>query len=108
MQNSYKALYLCTEIKIMDNCQHYTLDYILANGDKKLKAKKSYNNEKDAITAAMKINCKESSIHKIVAYKCNVCGKWHLGHNRTILSLSDKEKIKEKLSFIEKWERKRV
>lgn len=92
----------------MDKNQHYTLDYILGDDGKKLKPKKGYDSEKEAIITAMKINIKESSIHKIVAYKCSVCGKWHLGHNKTILSSSDKNKIKEKLNFIKKWEKERV
>ena len=53
-------------------------------------AKKSYNDDKDAIAAARRINAYGRNIHKMVAYKCNECGKWHVGHNYTILT--DKEK----------------
>lgn len=55
-----------------------------------LKPKKAYNIDKDAIAAARRINAYGNNIHKMVVYKCSECGKWHIGHNYTILT--DKEK----------------
>ena len=33
------------------------------------------------------------------SYKCDLCGKWHIGHNGKKLFNDDKNKYKEKLSI---------
>lgn len=32
-------------------------------------------------------------IHKLVAYKCPKCSKWHIGKSNTILSEKNREKL---------------
>ena len=59
--------------------------------------KKSYDTEQSAIFAARRINSLGIDIHKVVAYKCSKCGKWHIGHNNTIMTSRRIEKEREKL-----------
>lgn len=77
-------------VKRESNSHWMILSYNMDGTPNQLKPKKSYNDDKDAIAAARRINAYGRSIHKMVAYKCNECGKWHVGHNYTILT--DKEK----------------
>lgn len=56
--------------------------------------KKSYETEKEAINVARYMNTQEHIIHKMVAYKCAECGKWHIGRNSTELSNEDREHYK--------------
>lgn len=56
--------------------------------------KKAYNSDKEAITAARKMNLKGKQIHKAVAYKCSVCNKWHIGRNSKILTEKEKDRYK--------------
>lgn len=69
--------------------------YKIING--KFVEKKGYDTEMDALTTARFINSKPNTIHKMVAYKCDKCGKWHIGSNNTVLTNEEKEKILEKL-----------
>lgn len=64
--------------------------------------KRCFETEKDALLAAFKINSKPQTIHKVVAYKCAKCQKWHIGRNTTELTEEDKQEYKKK---IEKYER---
>ena len=59
------------------------------------KAKKAYDNDKDAISAARRINAFGHDIHKMTTYKCNFCGKWHVGHNHTILTNKEKKRCQD-------------
>lgn len=61
----------------------------IENGLTVEKNKIAYDTDKEAITAARKMNLNGKQIHKAVAYKCKVCGKWHIGRNKTLLT--DKE-----------------
>ena len=45
------------------------------------------------------LNSRENVIHKMVAYKCSKCNKWHIGNNGRFLTREDKEKYNEKLKF---------
>ena len=63
----------------------------------KLKPKKSYNTEKEALKIARFLNTKENIIHKMVAYKCSECGKWHVGSNSTVLTDEDRKHYKDML-----------
>jgi hypothetical protein len=59
--------------------------------------KKSYNTEQEAVTLTRFLNSKENVIHKMVAYKCSKCGKWHIGNNGNLLTDDDREYYGEKL-----------
>lgn len=52
----------------------------------------SYNTLDDAIHAAKMSNSKESTIHKYVAYKCDICCKYHIGKSKR--ELKDKDRLK--------------
>lgn len=43
------------------------------------------------------LNTKENIIHKMVAYKCSKCGKWHVGSNSTVLTDEDRKHYKDML-----------
>lgn len=60
----------------------------------KLIPKKSYNTEKEALKIARFLNTKENIIHKMVAYKCSTCGKWHIGSNNSELTEEDRTHYK--------------
>ena len=48
-----------------------------------LKAKLSYNSYEEAVEACNEytINHPED-LNPMTAYKCDYCGKWHIGHER--------------------------
>ena len=69
----------------------------IVNG--KFVVKKSFETEIDAVTMARYLNSRENVIHKMVAYKCSKCDKWHIGSNGTILREEDKLKYKKKLEI---------
>ena len=62
-----------------------------------LEKKKSFDTEQDALRMARFLNTKDNIIHKMVAYKCAKCGKWHVGSNNTVLDEAERKKNKEKL-----------
>jgi DNA-directed RNA polymerase subunit RPC12/RpoP len=62
-----------------------------------LEEKKSFDTEQEALKMARFLNTKENIIHKMVAYKCAKCGKWHVGSNNTVLDEAERKKNKEKL-----------
>ena len=73
---------------------HYTANGYDSNGNKVLRAKKSYDTETEAQEVCFFLNTRSETIHKAVAYKCGTCGKWHIGHHKDKeLSIVDKEKI---------------
>ena len=80
-----------------NNRSHFKIEFGV------LKPKKSYETEKDALKIARFLNTKENIIHKMVAYKCSVCGKWHVGSNSTELSKDDKIYYKKLLQREQKW-----
>jgi len=43
-----------------------------------------------------------NTIHKLSAYKCWSCGKWHIGRTPHILTNEDREKYKHRLEEIKK------
>lgn len=72
----------------------------IVNGVKHYRQKKKYNTDKEAIYEAAKINARETSIHKIVPYKCTTCGYWHLGHHsKRLLTDKDREHFKQMLTI---------
>jgi hypothetical protein len=58
------------------------------------KKKRKFDNQEEAISVAKVINAQDHQIHKVVPYRCSVCGKFHIGKNKTILSEKDKIKFK--------------
>ena len=60
----------------------------------KFVAKKSFETELDAVTMARYLNSRDNVIHKMVAYKCRECGKWHIGRNNTELTEDDRQHYK--------------
>ncbi len=67
------------------------------DGKKVFKKKESFNTMDEAILAAKKMNCKEMTIHKLFAYKCTYCRKYHIGRNGKLLSDKDREKYRKEL-----------
>ena len=68
-----------------------------ADGKKVFKKKEPFNTLDEAILEAKRMNCKESTIHKLFAYKCTYCHKYHIGRNSKILSDKDREKYRKEL-----------
>ncbi len=66
----------------------------LENGEKVYSLKKKYNSLDDAILIARIYNAEDHSIHKLVAYKCNICLKYHIG--KTNKMITDKERLRYK------------
>lgn len=62
-----------------------------------LEEKKSFDTEQEALKVARFLNTRDNIIHKMVAYKCVKCGKWHVGSNNTVLDDKERKKNREKL-----------
>jgi hypothetical protein len=71
-------------------CQ--TKEYINESGEWVMKPKHKFDTLDDAIKAAKIENSKPERIHKVVAYKCNTCFKYHIGRNGK--EISNKERLK--------------
>ena len=78
--------------------KHWTLEGFTADGSRTYKVKRSFDTELRAQYECFKRNIKPEAIHKLVAYKCPVCHKWHIGHNNTILEDKDKKKIQKQFN----------
>lgn len=59
--------------------------------------KKGYDTEMDALTTARFLNSKPHVTHKMVAYKCIKCDKWHIGSTSRVLTDEDRKEAAEKL-----------
>lgn len=70
------------KIKHKNVCQ--LILYKLPNGESVKKDKFKYQTLEEAIAAAKIINSRDKQIHKVVAYKCNTCFKYHIGKNSTL------------------------
>lgn len=84
----------------MKNNSCLRFSHIDTNGNPVYKSKRVFDTDKDAIVYAKKVNVMNADhlIHKLVAYKCPNCGKWHIGRTTTLLSEKNREKLmKEKL-----------
>lgn len=68
--------------------KHFTT--YMVDGKVFIKEKVGYSTDKEAIERARIMNCREDTIHKLVAYKCPICQKWHIGRNGKVLSDKDK------------------
>jgi len=78
--------------------KHWTPEGFNDDGSITYKVKRSFDTELKAQEICFKINLRSDTIHKLVAYKCPVCGGWHIGHNNTILEDNDKKKIKKQFN----------
>lgn len=77
--------------------KHWTVEGYNLDGSKRYKVKKSFDTELKAQETCFKLNIKSETIHKLVSYKCPICGKWHIGHhNNKVLDNKEKEKIRKK------------
>ena len=79
------------------NLKCTTFKYIGENGEKVEKPKKQYANEQEAFKQACYYNAYGNTIHKLAAYKCWSCGKWHIGRTSHVLTNEDREKYKIRL-----------
>ncbi len=68
-----------------------------------LKPKKSYETEKEALKIARFLNTQENIIHKMIAYRCSTCGKWHIGNNGSELTEEDRIHYRKLLQREQKW-----
>ena len=66
-------------------------------------AKKAFETEKEAVNVARYLNTQTNIIHKMVAYKCRECGKWHIGRNNTELTEEDRQHYKKLLKKDKKY-----
>lgn len=85
------------------NNGHYT--WIIVEGKRKQKPKRVYPNLDTAIIYARKINMRPDTIHKVVAYRCNVCGGYHIGRSHVILTDKERERyinVDKKLKICQK------
>ena len=74
---------------------HITMYGYDAEGNALYKAKIGYVRENDALLKCFQLNLQSHTIHKAVANKSSVCGKWHIGHHSgNALTDIDREKIK--------------
>lgn len=71
-----------------------TFDRIQENGVMVSRPKKQFDTMDIAISVAKIENAKEHHIHKVVAYKCNVCCKYHVGRNGKKLTKKEKDRNK--------------
>ena len=77
--------------------KHFTS--YMVDGKVFTKEKIGYSSDKEAIEMARVMNCREDTIHKLVAYKCPVCQKWHIGRSRKVLTEKEREHYR-KVGFI--------
>ena len=70
--------------------------HFLLNGQAKIK----FNTESDAVLQCYEMNIQDKQVHKMVPYRCSVCGKWHIGNSKKELTFDEKEKIRKKYKTI--------
>ena len=75
------------------NKEHWTPEGYTLDGQRTYRAKRSFDTELKAQKICFELNLKPETIHKLISYKCSVCGKWHIGHHSSKI-LDDKEKVK--------------
>ena len=82
------------------NREHYKVESVDKSGFYTYVPKKGYS-ELRAQEMCFFINMKPDTIHKLVCYKCKICGQWHLGHHGgKEMDNDEKEKIKKQY---QKW-----
>jgi hypothetical protein len=63
------------------------------------KSKKKYDTLDEAIAHAKVVNSGDHIIHKVVAYKCKVCLKYHIGRNGNTLKDKDRTRYKSEINY---------
>ena len=69
------------------------------DGTQEWKYKKAFKTLDEAIIAAKKQNAKETTIEKLVAYKCTYCYEYHIGRNGKRLTDKEKDKYRKDLGI---------
>lgn len=82
------------------NRQHYKVESMDLEGNKKYVAKKAYDTEIQAQETCFFLNLQPNAIRKLVTYKCPVCNKWHIGHGGKVIDAVERDKIRQQF---EKW-----
>ena len=59
-----------------------------------LVSKKKFETLDLAITEAKRVNSFDHTIHKMIAYKCDECFKYHIGKGRKLLTDKERKKYK--------------
>jgi hypothetical protein len=72
-------------------CQ--TIERYDENHNPIFKPKRKFESLELAIKYAKKINSLEHTIHKVVAYKCKKCCKYHIGRNGKEITVKEKNKL---------------
>lgn len=62
-----------------------------------MKPKLKFDTLDDAIKHATWVNSKDNIIHKVVAYKCKKCFKYHVGRNGKEITNKERIKFKNKI-----------
>ncbi len=71
-----------------------TIERYDENGIPIYKLKKKFDTLDQAIAHAKLVNSNDHVIHKVVAYKCKSCFKYHVGRNGKILKDKQRDKYK--------------
>ncbi len=82
----------------INNIRKHFTSYMVG-GKVFIKEKVGYFTDKEAIERARVMNCCDNVIHKLVAYKCPICQKWHVGRSKKVLTEKDREHYR-KVGFI--------
>lgn len=78
--NLYNTKYTEYDAELRSNGTHWKVRHI-RSGQKKLEAKYSYNTYAEAAEACVRYrNSHPEDTRPISAYRCEYCGKWHIGH----------------------------
>jgi len=62
------------------------------------KPKKKFNTMDDAISVAKYENSKPRHTHKVIAYKCKFCHKFHIGRNGKLLKDKERDRLSKETS----------
>lgn len=71
--------------------------YKIVCGQKVEKVK--YKTEKEALAVATYWNLQPHTIHKVIIYKCPVCGYWHTGKSHKELTEKDRAQAAYRLKY---------
>lgn len=73
-----------------------TIEYYVPDGTSIMKSKVKFDTLDEAIAHAKWVNSQDHVIHKVVAYKCSKCHKYHVGRNGKELTVKQRNKFKMK------------
>lgn len=86
----------------MDKNRCQTISYYDELGRPVLKNKFKYLTHDKAVQACKTLNLKEGQVRKLITYKCNICFKYHIGRNSTVIDNKYINKIKKENKCIDK------